>query len=80
MDLYPNNPRLVSLFSAALLSIGGAASIFSPFAVGIISDYTGSLLPGLSIFAVVAWTLGLAGMLLPETGQKLTPSEHSIQI
>ena len=76
MDLYPNNPRLVSLFSAALLSIGGAASIFSPFTVGVISDYTGSLLPGLSIFAIMAWSLGLAGMLLPETGKFINPTKN----
>ena len=68
MDLYPNNPMLVSLFSAVLLSLGGAASILSPFVVGMISDLTGSLAPGLTIFAVLAWTLGLAGILLPETG------------
>lgn len=74
MDLYPNNPRMVSLVSAVLLSIGGSASILSPFLVGLIGDLTGSLIPGLSIFVILAWSLGVAGILLPETGQSSKPA------
>jgi cyanate permease len=74
MDLHPNNPVMVSLFSAVLLSIGGSASILSPFLVGAIGDLTGSLVPGLFIFAVLAWSLGIAGILLPETGQRYKPT------
>ena len=74
MDLHPNNPLMVSLFSAVLLSIGGSASILSPFLVGAIGDLTGSLVPGLFIFAVLAWSLGISGILLPETGQRYKPT------
>jgi MFS family permease len=74
MDLYPNNPRIVSLFSALILSIAGSASVISPFTVGAISDLTGSLVPGLSIFAILAWSLGIAGILLPETGPSSKPT------
>ena len=67
MELYPNDPRRVSLIFASLMSIGGIASFVSPPTIGAIADLTGSFVPGLSIFAALAWSLAIAGVLLPET-------------
>ena len=67
MDMYPNDPRRVSLISATLLSIGGIASSVAPPTVGAIADLTGSLLPGLAACAVLGWTLAIAGVLMPPT-------------
>ena len=68
MELFPNDPRRVSIIFATLMSIGGIVSFIAPLTVGAITDVTGSFLPGLTIFAVLAWSLGIAGYLLPETG------------
>ena len=67
MDMYPNDPRRVSLISATLLSIGGIASSVAPPTIGAIADLTGSLIPGLAACAVLGWTLAIAGVLMPPT-------------
>ena len=67
MDIYPNDPRRVSLISATLLSIGGIATSIAPPTVGAIADLTGSLVPGLAACAVLGWTLTIAGVLMPST-------------
>ena len=67
MDMYPNDPRRVSLISATLLSIGGIASSVAPPTIGAIADLTGSLVPGLAACAVLGWTLAIAGVLMPPT-------------
>jgi len=67
MDIYPNDPRRVSLISATLLSIGGIATSIAPPTVGAIADLTGSLVPGLAACAVLGWTLAIAGVLMPST-------------
>ena len=67
MDMYPNNPRRVSLVSATLMSIGGIASSVAPPTVGAIADLTGSLVPGLVACAVLGWSLAIAGVLMPPT-------------
>jgi cyanate permease len=67
MDMYPNDPRRVSLISATLLSIGGIASSVAPPTIGAIADLTGSLLPGLFACAALGWSLAIAGVLMPPT-------------
>ncbi|MQF70055.1 MFS transporter [SAR202 cluster bacterium AD-804-J14_MRT_500m] len=69
MDLYSNKPRTVSYIFAALLGFGGIASFAAPPIVGALADYTGSYIPGLVIFAVLASSLGIAGLMLPESGR-----------
>jgi cyanate permease len=65
MDMYPNDPRRVSLISATLISIGGIASSVAPPIIGAIADLTGSLVPGLAACAVLGWSLAIAGVLMP---------------
>jgi CP family cyanate transporter-like MFS transporter len=72
MEMYPNNPRRVSIIFATIMSLGGIASFVSPPIVGALADMTGSLAPGLTVFAVLAWSLAIAGVLLPETGTPQT--------
>ena len=67
MDMYPNDPRRVSLISATLISIGGIASSIAPPTVGAIADLTGSFVPGLAACAVLGWSLAIAGVLMPPT-------------
>ena len=69
MELYPTDPNRVSVIFAMLLTIGGGIVTFvAPLTVGAIADVTGSFLPGLALFAILAWSLGIVGFLLPETG------------
>jgi len=67
MDMYPNDPRRVSLISATLISIGGIASSIAPPTVGAIADLTGSFVPGLAVCAALGWSLAITGVLLPST-------------
>ena len=77
MDMYPNDPRRVSLISATLLSIGGIASSLAPPTVGAIADLTGSLVPGLAACAVLGWSLAIAGVLMPTTSTAGTARDTS---
>lgn len=70
MELYPDNPQRVSLIFAALMSFEGVLCFVAPPIVGLIADTSGSFIPGLAIFATLAWSLAIAGSLLPETGTK----------
>jgi cyanate permease len=72
MDMYPNDPRRVSLISATLVSIGGIASSVATPTVGAIADLTGSLVPGLAACAVLGWSLAIAGVLMPPTSTTAT--------
>jgi CP family cyanate transporter-like MFS transporter len=78
MDMYADDPRRVSLIFATLASIGGIAGSVAPPTVGVIADLTGSLLPGLIACAVLGWTLGIAGMLMPPTPTTGTAPDTSL--
>ena len=66
MELPRMPPEQVSLMWAAIMTVGGTLTFVSPLAVGALTDLTGSYLPGFSLFAVLAWSLAVAGFLLPE--------------
>ena len=68
MDLHPADPNRVALIFAVLMTVGGISTFLAPLTVGAITDLTGSYLPALSLFAALAWSLGISGVLLPETG------------
>ena len=68
MELPGTDPHRVSVMLATLVALGGLATFVGPLTVGAIRDLTGSYLPGLALFAALAWSLGIGGFLLPETG------------
>jgi cyanate permease len=68
MELPGASPHRVSVMLAAVLTIGGIGMFVGPLTVGAIRDLTGSYIPGLTLFAVLAWSLAIGGLLLPETG------------
>ena len=68
MELHPTDPNQVSIIFAIFITIGGVVSFLAPLTVGALTDVTGSFLPGLTLFAILAWSLAIAGLLLPETG------------
>ena len=67
MELPGANPRRVSVMLATVLTLGGIGTFVGPLTVGAIRDLTGSYIPGLALFAVLAWSLAIGGFLLPET-------------
>ena len=71
MELPRMPPEQVSLMWAAIMTVGGTLGFVSPLAVGALTDLTGSYLPGFSLFAVLAWSLAVAGFLLPEPRARL---------
>ena len=68
MELNPTDPNRVAVIFATFLTIGGIVNFIAPLTVGALVDVTGSFLPGFALFAILAWSLGIAGFLLPETG------------
>jgi cyanate permease len=70
MELPGMTSRHVSLMMGTVFSFAYLFSSLSPVVVGALHDYTGSFLPGLSIWAAFSWVLALGGLLLPETGPK----------
>ena len=69
LELPEANPTRVSVILAAIMAIGSVLTFLSPLTVGALADLLGSYLPGLAIFSVMAWSLGISGALLPETGK-----------
>ena len=68
MELPGASPHRVAVMRAAVLTISGIGMFVGPLTVGAIRDLTGSYIPGLALFAVLAWSLVIGGFLLPETG------------
>ena len=70
MDLPGITPEKVAVVWGTFVTVSGFGMFVSPIAVGAIRDASGSFVPGFMIFAVGAWFLLLAGMLLPKSGAK----------
>jgi len=68
MELPGTDPNRVSVTFGTILTVGGIMTFLSSLTVGVITDVTGSFLPGFALFSVLAWGLAVAGFLLPETG------------
>ena len=68
MELPGLDPNRVSVTIATILTVGGLFTFLSPLTVGALTDLFGSYLPGLALFSVLAWSLGVSGFFLPETG------------
>ena len=68
MELPGANPNRVSVTFAIIMTVGSIFTFLSPLTVGALTDLLGSYLPGLALFSVLAWSLGVSGVLLPETG------------
>lgn len=68
MELPGLDPSQVSMTIAMIMTVGGLFTFLSPLTVAALTDLSGSYLPGLALFSVLAWSLGLSGFLLPETG------------
>lgn len=58
----------VAVLNGVVFSASYVISFISPLLVGWLGDKTGSLMPGLLVFAAVSGGTALAGFLLPETG------------
>jgi CP family cyanate transporter-like MFS transporter len=72
MELYPADPQRVSVIYGILISVEGTATFVAALSVGALFDVTGSFLPGLALFSILAWSLAVGGFLLPETGTART--------
>ena len=76
MELPGSDANSVAVTFGTLMSIGSIFTIVSPLTVGITTDIWGSYIPGLALFSVLAWSLMVAGALLPETGRPASQSTH----
>ena len=70
MELPGTDETQAAVMLATLLSVGSIFTFAAPLVVGFSTDYLGTYTPGLALFAVLSWSLLIAGFLLPETGRK----------
>ena len=73
MELPGVNASRVAIVTAAILTMGNLAGVMSPIFVGSLTDFMGSYIPALSVLALTPLTLVIAGVFLPETGQRGRP-------
>lgn len=66
MELPGMNPEKVAVVWGTFVTVSGFGMFVSPIVVGAIRDSSGGFAPGFMIFAVGAWFLFVAGMLLPK--------------
>ena len=69
MELPDAVPEQVSIVLATIGTLGGFLSFVAPLMVGAMTDELGTYIPGFAIFAVLSWSLVVAGVMLPETGR-----------
>ncbi len=70
MELPGVTPAHVSLIMGTMFSFAYLFGSLSPIVVGLLRDRTGSLVPGLSLWAAFSGVLLFCGLLLPETGPR----------
>ena len=65
MQLPWMTPRKITVVWGASLTIAGFGMFLSPIIVGASRDLLGSFIPGFTVWALLAWSLVLTGVLLP---------------
>jgi nitrate/nitrite transporter NarK len=73
MELPGVSASQVGIVTAAILTMGNFAGVLSPIFVGSLTDFMGSYIPALSVLALTPLALVIAGVFLPETGQRGRP-------
>ena len=76
MELPEISTGEVAMIQGVVYSLAYFSSSVAPVLVGRLRDVTGSYVPGLLLFAVLAGSLALAGLLLPETGPGRSSAER----
>ena len=76
MELPGVDMQRVALVTAAVLTIGNASTVLSPFLVGVVTDAIGSYVPSLAVLAVLPLTAVVAARSLPETGHRARRPLH----
>ncbi len=72
MQLPWMTPRKITVVWGASLTIAGIGMFASPIVVGASRDLLGSFIPGFSVWALLAWSLVLTGLLLPGKSSRAT--------
>jgi MFS family permease len=67
MQLPWMTPRKLPVVWGASLTIAGLGTFIAPIVIGASRDILGTFVPGFTIWAIGAWALLAAGILLPET-------------
>jgi cyanate permease len=70
MELRNSSPEKASAMWACMLTAGNASSFVAPVMVGLLFDITGNYLPGFILVFVMAYSLFVSSIFLPETAKK----------
>ena len=72
MELPGITPEKVAVVWGSFVTVSGVGMFIAPIVVGAMRDAAGTFVPGFTIFAVGAWFLLIAGIMLP----KIKPRNH----
>ena len=67
MALPGMTPERLAIVWGTIFSVSTFGMFLSPLIVGVLTDLSGSFMPGFAVAAVAAWALVIAGMLLPRS-------------
>ena len=70
MELPDITPEKVAVVWGTFVTVAGVGMFISPVVVGAMRDAFGTFVPGFTIFAVGAWFLLIAGILLPKVNPR----------
>lgn len=71
MELPGMTPEKVAVVWGTFVTVSGIGMFISPIVVGAIRDGTGTFVPGFIIWAVGAWFLFIAGIILPKSAARI---------
>lgn len=72
MQLPWMTPRKITVVWGASLTVAGLGMFISPIVVGVSRDLLGSFIPGFSVWALLAWSIVLTGIFLPQKSRAST--------
>jgi len=67
MEMKGMTPEKVAIVWGTFVTVGGIGMFVSPLLVGILTDISGTFLPGFLLCAVAGWSLLAAGVFLPRS-------------
>ena len=71
MELPGMTPEKVAIIWGFIITVSGFFMFLSPLLVGALRDISGSFTPGFIVCSVAAWTLLMAGIVMPRVGTRV---------
>lgn len=78
MELPNMDPEKLAILNGVFYGMGYVFAFLAPVVTGALRDSSGSFVPGFILFSATAWSLLIAGSMLPETGASIVNNETTL--